>query len=215
MSTICITHLAVLCNYAPCSNTCCIVLHVNSIPVIRVPYEYTVNWQQIPQFNFQSFHNYRRNHNGFFLFSSHTPSLCFPNDRARQIPKQLFLGQYLLNGKKKRKKGEKKKIKGRSDQGEICGSCLPVLCAHNWFWGRLQATRRLWEIKEVPCFALHTSNTINNAFSCPTCRAHGPRVRAPTPHAYNGLQQSLAFNQTVCCSSSGAKMGTAWQLPRG
>lgn len=128
MSTICITHLAVLCNYAPCSDTCCIGLHVNSIWMIRVPYEYTVNWQQIPQFNFQSFRNYRRNHNGFFLLFSTSFSL-FLNDRAKQMPKQLFLGQYLLN-RKRRGRNKKKKIKGRSDQGEICGSCLPVMCAH-------------------------------------------------------------------------------------
>lgn len=42
-----------------------------------------------------------------------------------------------------------------------------MLCAHDWIWRRLQATQRLWEIKEVPCFALHTSNTINNAFFLP------------------------------------------------
>lgn len=196
MSTICITHLAVLCNYAPCSDTC-IVLHVNSIRVIRVPYEYTVNWQQIPLFNFQSFRNYRRNHNGFFLLFS-LSFFLFPNDRARQIPKQLFLGQYLLNRKRRARK-KKKKIKGRSDQGEICGSCLPVLCAHDWIWGRLQATRRLWEIKEVPCFALHTSNTINNAFSCPTCRAQWPECAHTHAHTlYKGLQQCLAFDYTVC-----------------
>lgn len=72
MSGICITHLAVLCNYAPCSNTCRNVLHVNSIWVIREPYEYTVNWQQISLFNFQSFCNYQRNHNGLFLLLSHS-----------------------------------------------------------------------------------------------------------------------------------------------
>lgn len=108
MSTICITHLAVLCNYAPCSDTCCIVLHVNSIRVIRVPYEYTVNWQQIPLFNFQSFRNYRRNHNGFFLLFS-LSFFLFPNDRARQIPKQLFLGHYLLNRKRRARKKKKDK----------------------------------------------------------------------------------------------------------
>lgn len=61
------------------------------------------------------------------------------------------------------------KIKGRGDQGEICSSCLPVPLAR----GRLcaVATHRLKEIKGVPCLALHTSNTINNAFSWPTSRA--------------------------------------------
>ncbi len=106
MNAICITHLAVLCNYAPCSDTCCIVLHVNSIRVIRVPYEYTVNWQQISLFNFQSFCNYQRNHNGFFLLFL-LSLLLSSNDKARQIPKQLFLGQYLLN--RKRRGGEKKR----------------------------------------------------------------------------------------------------------
>lgn len=195
MSTICITHLAVLCNYAPCSDTCCIVLHVNSIRVIRVPYEYTVNWQQIPLFNFQSFRNYRRNHHGLFLLFSLSLPLslwqCKTNTRTI-VPWAVF-----LNRKKKRKK-EKKKIKGRSDQGEICGSCLPVLSAHDWIWGRLPATRRLWEIKEVPCFALHTSNTINNAFSYPTCRAQEPKCAHSHMDTHNSLQRCLALNYTVC-----------------
>lgn len=180
----------------PRSDTCCIVLHVNSIPVIRVPYEYTVNWQQIPLFNFQSFHNYWRNHNGLFPLLSLPLSLSLAKDRARHIQKQLFLGQYLL--KKKKRKKEKKRIKGRSDQEEICVSCLPVLCAHDWIWGRLQATRCLRQIKEVPCFALHTSNTINNAFSCPTCQAQGPECTRSHTHNSKGLQRCLAFNYTVC-----------------
>lgn len=129
MSTICITHLAELCNYAPCSDTCCIVLHVNSIRVIRVPHEYTVNWQQIPQFYFQSFCYYPKTHNGFFLLFTLSLSRFFSNDRERQIPKQLFLGHNLLNRKRRGREG--KKIKERSDQGEICGSCLRVLCAHD------------------------------------------------------------------------------------
>lgn len=219
MSTICITHLAALCNYAPCSDTCCIVRHVNPTGAIRVPYEYTVNWQQIPPFTFQSFRNYRGNHNGLILLF--TLSLCpslslslsrsfclFPSDGAGQIPKQLFLGLYLLKGEKNGIwKGIKGKIKGRSDQGESCGSCLLVLCAHSWIWGRLQSTWRLWEIKEVPCFALHTSNTINNAFSCPTCRVQHPSAGTHTQthtakqthtHTHSGLQHCLILNWNVC-----------------
>lgn len=61
------------------------------------------------------------------------------------------------------------KNKGRGDQGEIRGSSLPVPLAR----GRLYvgATHLLKEIKGVPRLALHTSNTINNAFSWPTSRA--------------------------------------------
>lgn len=120
----------VFCNYVPCSNTRCIALHVNSIRVIWVPYEYTLNWQQIPLFNFQSFGNYRRNHNGLFLlFSvSLSPALSPLSQWQRKTNSKMIVPWAVsLEEREKRKteREEKKKDKGRSDQGEICGSCLP------------------------------------------------------------------------------------------
>lgn len=78
----------------------------------------TVNWQQISMFYFQSFCYYSKHHNCFFFRS------LLPNDRERQIWKYVVHGQRLLN------RGRGKKIKGKSDQGEICGSCLPVQSTH-------------------------------------------------------------------------------------
>lgn len=43
-----------------------------------------------------------------YFFSSHFLFL-FPIDKARQIPKQLFLGQYLLNRKKEKEERKKKR----------------------------------------------------------------------------------------------------------
>ena len=105
MSTICITHLAVLCNYAPLFRYMPhVYIGVNSIRVIRMPHEYTLHRQQIPHFYFLT-----QRFITAFCFSSRTLSLSFPMTRQRQIPKQLFLGQYLLNRKRRGRGGEKDK----------------------------------------------------------------------------------------------------------
>lgn len=89
MSTICIPRSGVLRNYAPCSDTCCIVLHENSIRVIRVPYEYTVNWQQIPLFIF----NRSAITSGIimaFCFSPHSlPFFFFPKVMVKTNTKRI------------------------------------------------------------------------------------------------------------------------------
>lgn len=155
MSSICITHSAALRNYAPCSVTRCIALHVNSIQLIRVPHEYTFNWQQICPVYFCLFVISLRMLLEFFLPSLLTLSYLMTNTKTADpwaVSPNL-----------------EEKIKGRGDQGEICGSCIAVPSAHGLLWAG--ATHLLKEIKGVPRLALHTSNTINNAFSWPTSRA--------------------------------------------
>lgn len=183
-----------LCNYAPFSDTRCIVLHENSIRVIRVAYEYTVNWQQIPLFIFSRSAITR----GFIMaycFSSLLFSF-FPNDRVRQIPKQLFLGQYPLN--RKRTGRLKEEIKGEVIEEEFA-ALASQWCVHTTEsegdcrrHGVYERSKRFFDLLCIP----QTLSIIH--FPAQPAEHIGLTLYMHTHvHKYNSLQQCLAFNYTV------------------
>lgn len=117
------------------------------------------------------------------LFSSYSlPLSLLLNDRGRQITKQLLLGQYLLNRKEERKRGWGGG--GREDKrGEVIKEKFVALasrcCVHT---SESEGDCRRHAVSERSkgflARLLHTSNTINNAFSLPYLPSTVARTRS-------------------------------------
>lgn len=133
------------------------------------------------------------------LFSSYSlPLSLLLNDRGRQITKQLLLGQYLLNRKRGKEEGGKK-----DKRGEVIKEKFVALasrcCAHtSESEGDCRRHAVYERSKGFLALLLHTSNTINNAFSLPYLPSTVARTRTHArTHTWNGPQQRLAFDCTV------------------